>query len=112
MSGYERGLELVDALTTAGIVATIDPRSVTPPCVLGVPPGRTYDLSCGYTARWQWFVLAPGPGNADAFKVLDGLADDIAAVLPVETMDFVAYTLSPDQPAMPAYEIRFSEGVS
>ena len=68
VSSYERGVEIAEKIQTTGLHATVDPRSVTPPCVLVTPPGRTYDLSCGYTARWSLIVLAPGTGNADSVQ--------------------------------------------
>ena len=109
---YDRGLEIVQKLEAEGITATIDPRSATPPCVLGTPPNREYDLSCGYTAAWSWFAIVTGPGNADAFKALDELADKVAGVLDVRTMTFTQYAISADSPALPAYRINFEEGIS
>ena len=110
--GYDRGLEIVGKLEAEGIAATIDPRSATPPCVLGTPPNREYDIACGYTAAWSWFAIVPGPGNADAFKALDELADRIAGVLPVRTMTFTQYAISADSSPNPAYRINFEEGIS
>ena len=112
MSAYDRGLEICDKLTADGLVATIDPRSATPPCVLGTPPSREYDLSCGYTAGWQWYAIVPGPANGDAFKTLDDLADRVAGILDVRTMTFTQYAISADTPPLPAYRINFSEGIS
>ena len=112
MTAFDRGLELAQKLNAEGIAATIDPRSATPPCVLGVPPAMRWDLGCGYTAEWQWFALVPGPANADAFRALVDLAEQIAAVLPnVTRADFVSYALSVDSPALPAYRITFEEGI-
>jgi hypothetical protein len=111
MSSYERAVELVDKLTAEGITATVDPRSATPPCVLVVPPERTYDVGCGYTARWQLWALVPGTGNADAHKALDDLVDQTVAVLPVERATLQSYVLSPDSPPLPAYRLEFEEAV-
>lgn len=111
MSSYERALELANELGSAGITATIDPRSATPPCVLIVPPDRTYDVGCGYTARWSLWVLVPGTGNADAHKALDALVDDVADVLPIQTATLQSYVLSADAPAVPAYRLDYDEGV-
>jgi hypothetical protein len=108
---YDRGLELVDKLTAAGIAATVDPRSATPPCVLVGPPTKTYDVGCGFTAAWQLIALVPGPGNADAFKALDDLETQVASVLPVTRSTLTQYSLSPDNPAFPAYRIEYTEGV-
>lgn len=111
MSSYARALELADKLNAAGITATVDPRAATPPCVLIPPPERTYDVGCGYTARWQLVAMVPGPANADAHKAVDAMVDAVADVLVVEHAVSIAYLLSPDAPALPAYRIEFSEGV-
>lgn len=111
MSSYDRALHWCELLNDAGITATADPRAATPPCVLIPPPEREYDLSCGYTARWQVVVMVPGIGNADAHKQLDELVDACAAVLPIERATLIAYVLSPDAPAIPAYRCEFTEGV-
>lgn len=109
--GYDRGLALVDLLTAAGITATADPRSATPPCVLIQPPGKTYDLGCGFTGEWKLIALVPGPGNADAWKALDALEAAVAAVLPVNRSTFTSWALAVDSPPFPAYQIEFTEGV-
>jgi hypothetical protein len=111
MSSYERALELVGKLEAAGIVATADPRGATPPCVLVPPPRRTYDISCGYTATWQLWVLVPGTGNADAHKQLDEWCDAVVAVLPVERAELQQYVLSPDSPPLPAYRLDLEEAL-
>jgi hypothetical protein len=111
VSSYDAALAVVDKLKAAGVVATADVRSATPPCVLVPPPDRSYDIGCGYTAHWRIFALVPNPLNADAHKTLDTLADDVAAVLPVERMTVASYVLANDAPALPAYRIEFDEGV-
>lgn len=111
MSSYERSLEIVAALELAGVRATADPRSATPPCVLVTPPDRQFDLACGYTARWNLYALAPGTANADAHKVLDALVDEVAQVLPLESADPASYVISPDAPALAAYRCQFTEGI-
>lgn len=110
-TSFARALELVEILTAAGVRATVDPRSATPPVVLVTPPERTYDTNCGYTARWHLWALVPGPGNADAFVALDGLVDAVAALLPVERAEFMSYALTPDAPTLPAYRLEIVEGV-
>lgn len=112
MSSFDRGLEIAAKLTAAGLSATVDPRSATPPCVLIVPPGRTYDLACGYTAAWSLVALVPGTGNADAFKALDEMVDQIAGVVDVRDATFISYALSPDNPTHPAYRVTFEEALT
>ena len=111
MSSSQRARELASVLTAAGVTATADPRSATPPCVLIPPPDRDYDLGCGYTARWNLWALAPGAGNADAHAALDEMVDRLAELLPVERAVPGSYVLSPDNPPFPAYRVEFLEGV-
>jgi hypothetical protein len=106
---YDAALLIVDKLTAAGIVATSDPRAATPPCVLVVPPDLRFDLGCGATATWSLWALVPNPGNADAHKALAALVRDVAAVLPVERADLLAYALAADAPALPAYRMQYEE---
>ena len=107
MSSYERALAIVAVLEDAGITATADPRAATPPCVLVPPPTRTYDLGCGYTARWALVAMVPGIANADAHKAVDALADEVAAVLPIERADLIAYSVDSAQQGVPAYRLEF-----
>lgn len=109
MSSYERALDIVSRLESAGIAATCDPRGANPPCVLLTPPMATIDNMCGATGAWAAFALSPTTANLDAWKALDELAQAVYNVLPVEGWDFVAYSLSPDNPPIPAYRIRFTE---
>lgn len=108
----DRALEIVDKLTAAGILAVLDPRSATPPCVLGTPANGRLDLACGFTAEWSWYVLVPGPGNLDAWRALVELRDAVLAVVPAERFDFLSYLLDPQSPSLPAYRIQFEEGIA
>jgi hypothetical protein len=69
-------------------------------------------LNCGFTARWQLQALVPGPGNADAFKRLDELRDQVTGVIEVREFTFGSYALSPDNPPFPAYRIDFEEAIT
>lgn len=111
MSSFDRAQEIAAKLEAAGIAATVDPRAATPPCVLVTPPERTYDLACGYSARWNLWALVPGTGNADAHKALDALVDLVAAELPIERATLASYVLALDAPPLPAYRIEFEEGI-
>lgn len=109
MGSYEHGLRLAERLEDSGIAATCDPRSANPPCILITPPTGTVDHMCGATGAWTLFALSPTTANADAWKVLDAMLTDVMDVLPVEGWDFVAYSLSPDNPPIPSYRIRYTE---
>lgn len=95
---------LAQLLTDAGIRATADVTKVAPPCVLITPPRRDYDLPCGYTATYTLVALAPSPGTLDAVKRLDDLADSVAEVLDVASVEPIAYEV-PGQQSYPAYLI-------
>ena len=113
MSTHEFALALVDELNAIddSVMATADPRGATPPCLLVVPPVVVWDGYCTGTATWSVYALAPGPANLDAWQALDGLLAIAAKVIPVERHTFVAYSLSPDAPLLPAYQIQFTRGV-
>lgn len=108
---FDRGLAIADLLVAAGISATVDPRSATPPCVLITPPTKSYDIGCGFTGDWALIAMVPGTANADAFKALDALETAVAAVLPVTRSTFTQWALSADAPPLPAYRIEFQEGI-
>ena len=100
------------ALMDAGIdFATCDPRSANPPCVLFAPPSLRYDTMGSPTGEWRLFALAPSNGNADAWVLLEDMAAIISATLDVERADYVAYSLSPDMPNIPAYRFTFTQGI-
>lgn len=110
MSSLDHAQTIVDKLTAAGINATCDPRSATPPCVLLTPPTANYDHYCGATGEWNAYALASTTANLDAWAQLDELEAAVAGVLPLERRSFVAYSLSPDNPSLPAYQLSFVEG--
>lgn len=111
---FARAEELIAKLNAAGIAATCDPRAAIPPCVLAQYPHRRYDLSfCdAYTAEWEWHILAPATATADAWRLLDDLADQFAAVHKPQRMDRAAYRPSADSPALPAYRVTFEEPIT
>ena len=110
---YDRALELAEKIQAAGVPATVDPRSATPPCVLVTPPGRTYDLGCGYTAAWQLMALVPGTGQR---RRLQEAGRDWRPWSPGSStsasMTFQSYVLAADNPPHPAYRIEFEEAIS
>lgn len=112
MGSLDRAEAIVQALTAAGLRATLDPSAVNPPCVLVVPPGRTWDVSCGFTARWQLFAIAPAALGADrtAWAALDALVDAVAEVVDVETADLITFTVQGQ--SLPTYALSFEEIVT
>jgi hypothetical protein len=114
MGTYAAALELVGKLETelgSGATATVDARSVTPPCVLVAHSALAYDSFCSGSASWEVVALAPGPFNADAWQMLDELAAACYRALNVEGYRVVAYRLALDSPPLPAYLFTFTGGV-
>ena len=112
-TGYEAAQELVSTLRAAGITATNDPRSATPPCVLVPPPTSDLQaLGCGQLCAFDLYVLAPGTANADAFRMLEWLAYWVRKALPHITNQYPSqYNLSADSPPLPAYRLPIELGV-
>jgi hypothetical protein len=112
-TGYEAAALLVETLSAAGIFATSDPRSATPPCVFIPPPSS--NLQQGMCSQWCSFdiyVLAPGTANADAFKMLEHLSYWVRKALPNITAQIPSqYNLSADSPSLPAYRLPIEIGV-
>lgn len=111
MTAVDRADEIVEALRARGVRATVDPQAASPPCVLVPPPGRTFDLSCGYTARWELAALAPAAGGANrqSWAQLDELATAVADVFPLETANLVNLNLSGTE--YPAYLLAWTESI-
>lgn len=100
-------------LTAAGVRTVTDPRSVVTPCVLLVPPVRTYDLSCGYTATWQAYVLAGGGGGEASWQALDELTDQLVELVDGETVTPTAWKPTQDAPeSVPAFLVTFTSSVT
>jgi hypothetical protein len=112
-TGYEAAQQLVALLTAEGIFATCDPRSATPPCVYIPPPISSMQRGmCSQWCSFDVYVLAPGTGNADAFRMLEHLAYWVRKILPNVTDQYPsAYNLSPDSPSLPAYRLPLEIGV-
>jgi hypothetical protein len=96
VSTYERAVEIVTALGSAGVRASTDPSAINPPAILIPPPARTYDLNCGFTTRWTLVALAAGAQGADrtTWTQLDELVDAAALVVDLLATESVAYTLN------------------
>lgn len=90
-------------------VATDVREATVPPAILVTPPEHVYDLACGATLRWSVVCLAPGPGNADAWRTLDALLEVCEAALEVERARPGAYVVASDMDPFPALYVSFTE---
>ena len=108
----ERAGEIVTALTAQAVRATTDPSAAIPPCILVPPPGRTFDLGCGFTARWELVAMAPAPTGPDrnSWAILDGLVAAAESALPLESAQLVTFNLAGTD--YPAYLLAWSEAVA
>jgi hypothetical protein len=111
-STIERAAEIVTALTAQAVRATTDPSAAIPPCILVPPPGRTFDLGCGFTARWELAAMAPAPTGPDrnSWAILEELVAAAESVLPLETGQLVSFNLAGTD--YPAYLLAWSEAVA
>src|SRR3954463_4948898 len=107
-----RAGEIVTALTAQAVRATTDPSAAIPPCVLVPPPGRTFDLGCGWTARWELAAMAPAPTgparSPGGLRAARGAAPE--ALLPLESAQLVPFNLAGTD--YPAYLLAWSEAIS
>jgi hypothetical protein len=101
--------DLVAQFQSNSIRATMDPRSVNPPCVLLTPPSLEININRGASAEFTALALVPGPGNADAFAALDRLTQDVCRNILVNAERITPVEYSPDDsPGYPAYQIEWS----
>ena len=80
----QEAVDVIQAgLTAAGIVAATDPRNIKPPCALIDPPSFVVVNPHMISTTTIVHLIAPGPGNRDAAKLLMQLADDAVAAINV-----------------------------
>lgn len=122
MESFARAIQiqtdLEDAWDELGLPAplevprvVVDPRNAIPPCIMLTPPTLTYDTACGASHEWTLALLAPGPGNADSWKVLDALLRVAAAAFTIERARPSSVVLEASADPLPAYLATFSEAV-
>jgi hypothetical protein len=111
-SSIDRASEIVTALISQEVRATTDPSAAVPPCILVPPPGRTFDLGCGFSARWELAAMAPAASAPDrnSWAVLDDLVAAAEAVLPLESAQLVSFNLAGSD--YPAYLLAWSEAIA
>lgn len=66
---------VIDALITAGVSATGDPRNAHPPCALVSVESMTPRTATGLRAELVIVLIAPGAPNFDALTWLDSALD-------------------------------------
>jgi hypothetical protein len=101
---------IVAKLVAAGVRATTDQSALNPPGVLVLPPGRTYDLGCGYSAHFALYAVGPAPtgsGAGSSIGILNQLLDDIAGAGYSGEMSRIAYPHGSQM--LPAFIIYFTE---
>lgn len=102
--------EMVTELVEAGIRATMDTRNLNPPCTVVTPPSIVLDSLAGGHATYVLYVVAPGPGNADAWRTIDAMAAEVAMVLPIETIDPDQFGVD-DTGALPAFRLSLTRSI-
>jgi hypothetical protein len=105
--------EILDA---AGVRATTDPRSLNPPCVLLGPPSFARDFACGGTATVTAYVVGPTPGNLDAWRAIDDLAERAGTALAkagidVATITPASYQADDNSALMPALQLTWTRSL-
>lgn len=101
---------IVAKLNAAGVRASTDPSALNPPAVLVLPPNRTWDVGCGYSADWALYAIGPAPtgsGAGASFSILNQLLDDIAGALNPQSAHRIAYPHGSQM--LPAFIVNFTE---
>lgn len=116
-TGITRAQELAEYLTTelAGSArVVVDPAELSVPGVLIIPPTRTYDLACGYTAEWSLIVLVPAPVGMGTLLALDGLVDQLVEAIGEDVLSATPgqYPLPGYPDPLPCYTIRAQEALA
>jgi hypothetical protein len=101
-------------LESAGVRATIDDKSVNPPCVLIQPPAIVYRFG-GKQADAEWTLLAVAP-NSDKvaeIRALDKVLTETRAALdgaPVAARPAGVFTAD-GTATLPAYELTYANKI-
>lgn len=102
---------VADALTAAGVPASIDPRDVNPPAAWVHLGQWTYDTLCGDVTNAQLVVdlVAPDIGVSDALALLDDLEAGAVLVLgpPRDPVTPTTLQLPSDGTALPCYRMTY-----
>lgn len=111
-TGWTRAKALATEIQDAtGITCTTDARSAVPPCLLIIPPTRTYDVACGWDAEWTLILLSSGAGS-DAWEQLDDMLDQVEQKVDLDSATPGAYALTNGGDPLPAYTLKATEAVT
>lgn len=113
MSIIARAQAIADELTAGDVAAYIDPAEAenNRPCVLVAPPVLDWlqGTYAGPAYLWRLIVLSSHPaGTLDALVELDELLAQLAGLVNAEQADPIAYSLTPETGAVPAYALRLT----
>ena len=105
-------IALTEQLRAAGVRVTMDVRNLNLPTVLIVPPSWVADVMCGGTASFTIYALARPPANLDAWRSLDALLGEVAAVVD-EVREVRPSSYDPEGAGgVPALEITFDHSLT
>jgi hypothetical protein len=86
---------LVEALRSAGLNTSTDPRDVQPPCALVVARSIKPKTSTRAAVAFEVLLIAPGIGNGDALAWLDEALAAVWGALPLRWPAELVSTVSP-----------------
>ena len=108
----ERAKAWEEALNAAGLRAVIDPRNMNPPCTVIAPPAIDYPSLGSIRLTWTLHVVAPPPGNLDAWAKLDEMLEKLRELIPLVTARPRSSFTMGDGTPLPTYEVSFVEFVT
>ena len=90
------------------IPVVLDPRSVTPPCALVGPATALDPALCGLSGVAAVYLIAPGPGNADALAIAESMLEAAYPVLQLAApVQFDTYVTDPTgDTGLPCYVLE------
>lgn len=109
MNDIDTAAAYVAKIEAIGGIATVDPRSAVPPCVLIGHTGAAVSSSCAELVDFYAALLLPGTWNADAWTLGARLCPTVWATVPAARRVYVLYRLALDSPPIPAYLFTWQE---
>lgn len=105
---------VVAKLKAGGVRATVDERSLNPPCVWVKPPNLAFRFGKGWTAAWTLQAVVPDTGRDVALgalgrlveQVQDAMGWTVAAALPISLL------IPGGAAPLPGYEMTFNERIN